>query len=67
MSGFGDLVWIKSLEAEAKKLDEMGDRLQEVITHSPNMSDEVKSKLTRQVAQRQKDASEIRMLISLKN
>ena len=63
MSGLGDAVYIASLEAEAKKLDEMGDRLQKIIVGSSAMSEELKTKLTQMVAQRQKDASDIRVLI----
>ena len=64
MSGLGDAVYIASLEAEAIKLDEMGDRLQQIILASPNMGEEFKAKLTQIATQRQKDAGEIRMLIS---
>ena len=64
MSGLGNTMYIASLEAEASKLEEMGDRIQKIILASPNMGEEFKTKLTRIATQRQKDASEIRMLIS---
>jgi hypothetical protein len=64
MSGLGTALLIASLEAEAKKLDKMGDRLQRIILQSPNMSEEAKAKVTQMAAQRQKAASEIRILIS---
>ncbi len=54
---------IRILGADAKRLDEMGDGLQQLILRSPNMSDEQKKRLTEEVARRQQDASDLRKLI----
>jgi hypothetical protein len=48
---------------DAKRLDEMGDGLQQLILRSPNMSEERKKRLTEEVARRQQDASDLRKLI----
>jgi hypothetical protein len=54
---------IRSLGAEAERLDKMGDGLQDLILRSTNMSEEQKMKLTQEVARRQKAASDLRRLI----
>ena len=54
---------ILSLGADAKRLDEIGDGLQQLILRSPNMSEERKKQLTKEVARRQQAASELRKLI----
>ncbi len=55
---------VAQLNGEAKQLERMSDNAQQIVLRSPSMSDDRKKWFTKLSAQRQREAAELRKMVS---